>query len=195
LADILRELTGVRRRLASLERLLLPVSPPGASGYTTAQQDNISTYVLLAHAELEGFLEFCALEAVEIVEAAWRNQVRMRALCTLIFFHHSQASGEYEISEKTVVKALNFYRSTVGTSHGIKVKNLYALFLPLGFVHTDFDETWLATMNSFGSTRGDSAHNWMKTRLRINPDDVKNDINNIIVPELRSIALRIKKLR
>jgi hypothetical protein len=196
LADVLKELQGVKRRLSALEVLLLPTGPAGPRGYNTQQSDRISTYVLLAHAELEGFLEFCALEAVEMIELAWASRVKMRALCTLVFFHHTsmEKRGDYEIDERSVPKALNFYRATVGMSHGIKTKNLYSLFLPLGFLHTDFDETWLATMNSFGSTRGDSAHNWVRTRLTIDPNDVRYNINKIIVPELRSIALRVKRL-
>jgi hypothetical protein len=99
LADVLKELQGVKRRLSALEVLLLPTGPAGPRGYNTQQSDRISTYVLLAHAELEGFLEFCALEAVEMIELAWASRVKMRALCTLVFFHHTsmEKRGDYEI--------------------------------------------------------------------------------------------------
>lgn len=195
--DLLAEFRGVKRRTLLLQGMLLPSSPPGAKGYSRRQQDLISSYVLLVHAEIEGYLEFCAQEAADRLSTAWDNKVIRNTLSKLVFFHHSFAEkGEIcQLNDRSVKKAINFYLGTIDSNHGVKTKNIYSLFFPLGFVHNDFDSVWLSTMDSFGVRRGDSAHTWVKTRQQINPRDVSIDVNKIIVPELRNIALKVDRLK
>ena len=46
----------------------------------------------------------------------------------------------------------------MGKNHGIKEKNILGLLLPIRLSMSDINQTWLATIDSFGSDQGNTAH-------------------------------------
>jgi hypothetical protein len=66
------------------------------------------------------------------------------------------------------------------------VDHLLRLLLPVGVQEHELDRTWLATIDSFGSVRGDTAHQAMRTQQ---PPDPANELAIVrqIVTGLRQL--------
>jgi hypothetical protein len=185
------------KRIRLLELRLLPAQQK-VSGYTSEQRDLIASYVLLAHAEIESFLELCADLAADRALDRWKSaQVCTKTMSRLLLFHHSRAQlkDPCRVGAKEIERAVAFFKNEVRQNHGIKEKNVLSLFLPLGVAHSDLDSVWLATVNSFGQKRGDSAHTWAKTRQQIDPKTVRTEVNDVILPNLSRIARMIGRLK
>ena len=69
---------------------------------------------------------------------------------------------------------LNTYAKS--KNNGIKREDVLRLLLPIGINESEIDETWLATTNSFGSSRGQVAH----TSNRVyNAPDPKSEYDTV----------------
>jgi hypothetical protein len=75
-----------------------------------------------------------------------------------------------------------------------KEKDLLRLLLPIGVREYQIDRTWIATMDSFGSARGDIAHQSFRTQQ---PPDPANELATVrqIVDGLRKIDALVSQLR
>lgn len=70
-------------------------------------------------------------------------------------------------------------------NHGIKETNLLRILLPLGVRVEDFDATWISTVETFSSLRGEAAHKGF----------VKNEFNHLdILENVKKIKEGIKSL-
>lgn len=175
----------MRSNLAALRRELLPRSFDATGNYPDRQRSRAAAYRLLAHAEFESFLEDRAMETAISATARWRSTRRTcPALVGLLAFceravesappsispPQANQAGNWakrlELDER-VNASMTIYASTVRNNHGIKEANVLGLLLPLGFPTNKLDQTWLASMDSFGSTRGAVAH---RSIVRINVD-------------------------
>jgi hypothetical protein len=94
-----------------------------------------------------------------------------------------------------VAAAISSHRSTVNGNNGVQEKNLLQMFFPVGIDYDHLDAAWLATMNSFGSTRGGFAHTThIKTTQAIDLQSQYRTIKQNILPELKKFDKRISKL-
>ena len=66
--------------------------------------------------------------------------------------------------------------------------------MPIGIKNTDLDNTWLNTLNSFGSKRGEFAHTTATVSIVPNHNDIKRDVQNILT-ELKSLDRIIQTLK
>ncbi|MFL9869540.1 hypothetical protein PQR67_35670 [Paraburkholderia fungorum] len=133
----------LKARIAQLE-FLLPNQPPNDETEEQQQQDNIRAFLLLCHAEVETFVEDLAKILGESLVAELRNF----RLGTRFSRSHAEAA------ERRYVDAIS-------SNHGVKESNLLTMFGLFGFsekTFVDIDPGFLSEFNSYGSTRGDSAH-------------------------------------
>jgi hypothetical protein len=162
--------TELEGRLADLRRNLLDFLPPppqSKTSYTPQELDLTRSYVLLAHAEIEAFCEDLAgakaRSARNTFDARGKVTPSLRRILSYYICKERKSWSEVlKPSVPTVRIAWQSHLSTIESNNGVKRQNLEKLFYPVGIVEPHLDATWLAEMDSFGSNRGNWAHNSIK---------------------------------
>ena len=149
--------------------------------------DQLASFRLLMHAELEGYFERKASRALAELQAEFdKDKVRTRdfaALVSLFLFavpadasSGSQGSkshpepmwtpdgkGEFKNSAQ---RALGQAREFIKTNNGIKEASVYVLSALQGHFPDELDDVLVTTLNEFGKLRGDVAHDSWKHNTR-----------------------------
>lgn len=200
----------MRRNLAALRREFLPRIFDPVGNYSDRQRSRAAAYRLLAHAEIESFLEDRAMETATSAMRSWRATGRTcPVLLGLLAFcersvesappsvtppQASQASvwtKRLEIDER-LNASMTIYATTVRNNHGVKEANILELLLPLGLPTIKLDQTWLASMDSFGADRGLVAHRPM-VRINVDPAGELATIKGLVAP-LANIDVELETL-
>jgi hypothetical protein len=168
--------------------------------YSDRQLTRTIAYRVLAHAEIESYLEDRAWEVVQNAKNMWDNKgkINLTLICLLGFSgltmdeppetlspkkaNKTVPDEKIKISKKIDLALANFKR-VINENHGLKEKNILALLLPIGIDIKDLDTSWLATMNTFGENRGEVAHKsatFYSIIQPINPVDEVNMVKQII---------------
>jgi hypothetical protein len=167
-------------------------SPTGT--YNQRTLDRARGYRVLAHAEIESFIEDITLGAAKSAMAEW---VRSRKpsdliICLLAHYHDgynvdgvdifplSSRPKTKESIKQTVQIALNQYISIHNDNHGVREENLMKMLLPIGVRRDDLDETWITNLNEFGKRRGEVAHKAVKVQQQIDPLAEFNDVKSLL---------------
>jgi len=162
---------------------------------------------LLAHAEIESYLEDRAIEVATDAVARWRVDLKAeRVILGLIAFHHSQEpvtrlklkdlhTKNQMHAEETVLKANQRYHYVLANNHGIKEENVLQLLLPLGVRPSEIDSAWLSTIDSFASARGKTAHKSVKTQQPPDPKTERDNVKQILegLKEIDKMLGRLKR--
>lgn len=190
----------LRQRLGELRKNLLPSKFSETGDYTDRQIDRARGYKLLAHAEIESYIEEMAKETILKAITDWKNLKKpSNIIISFISSFHSGWSTDDTDSNEQIIKlaknrakkpsnaapeiidlAQTQFIQTLKDNHGIKESNLKSLLSPIGIDIRDLDPTWIADINNFGSRRGDIAHNSKKTSAQINPKDEYQTVNNLL---------------
>ena len=166
----------LKRELIRLRKQFLPkiISPTG--DYSDRKIALTIAYRVLAHAEIESYIEDRVWEIALNAKRKWDNERKVnRTLISLIAFSGQMmelppdtlnpvrasreiSSNRIRIDEK-IRLAINAFRKVIDQNHGLKEANLLALLLPIGIDADDLNSVvTLATMNTFGEQRGLVAH-------------------------------------
>ena len=183
-------------RLDKLEAHLLPRAFSLTGRYAPRQQDYTRAFLLLVHAELESYFEDRARKLVGLAQAQYqRKGVCTPLLSRLLVYHQATKDELGPVSPLAVGKAINYYLDHLDKNHGIKEKNLLTIFLPLGISHADLDAQLIAACNQLAQKRGQFAHASFKTHQQVDPKTERDNIRKNILPELKNLETRLKKLR
>lgn len=177
-------------RLTELRRHMLPARFSNVGSYSEREIDRAKGYRLLVHAEFESYLEDVCKNAVLSAIGKWKaNRHASNAMIALLASYHSSWNVHDEIEnsqiieiaksrkniKESIVKVIDLacaqFIQRIEENHGIREKNVKALLFAVGIDITDIDNTWLADIDSFGTSRGDIAHKSKKTTTLINPED------------------------
>jgi hypothetical protein len=183
------------KELSRLKKQFLPkISPTGL--YSERQLALTLAYRVLAHAEIEAYLEDRVREVVIDAKKDWDNtgKTRRALICLLAFSgqmmdtppntltptNSSQDAWEkkLKISKKLDSAITCFYR-VIKQNHGVKEANILALLLPIGIDSDDLDSAWLATMNTFGEQRGLVAHSSATSYRTVQPPDPATELSTV----------------
>ena len=186
-------------RLVELKEHLLPQKFSPTGDYTELQQDQARGYRLLAHAEIESYLEDIARAVVDASIKAWKNkgESTKQLVAFLACYHsgwiasdsvHNEQIVELARSRKNVRDSVNKiidlahaqFIQRVKNNHGVKEENFLLLILPTGIDKDDLDQTWIANLNNFGSLRGAVAHNKKSITEQINPQDEYATVSDLL---------------
>lgn len=172
----------LKKRIQQLDRRLPGTSATGA--YSEAEYDMVRAYRLLAHAEIEAYVEDAALASATEATQAWIRTGKPQ-FCTvhlMLFDDHENLSQSWTSSnyQFRVQKLLDRYRESIKNNHGIKARNILKMLLPLGIRERELSPTWLATMNSFGQERGEVAHSAMAVQTPPDPVTEKTRVHQIL---------------
>jgi hypothetical protein len=202
----------LNRELNRLKKEFLPkISPTGV--YTDRQLSRTLAYRILAHAEIESYLEDRAWEVALNAKKAWDNTDKTcRTLVTLVAFSAlamdappdtlTPIKGSKKVKlekikiSKKIDLAIESFNQVIKGNHGVKEANILALLLPIGIDSDDLDTAWLATMNTFGKERGIVAHTSATSYRTVQPPDPATELNTVkqITQELLKLDELINKL-
>jgi hypothetical protein len=166
----------LQKEVSTLRRLLLPSKLSATGLYPLRVYTKVLSFRVLAHAEIEAFLEdrvreLC-LESMKKYKTHGRITTTTAALLAFSGLElkrppqfvvsskpHQQTSLDEKLYiEKKLERAASSFYTAVDSNHGLKEKNLLMLLLPVGIDPASLDSVWLQSMNSFGSDRGMVAH-------------------------------------
>ena len=173
---------GLRTRIRELRDHLLPKYFDPTGTYTDRQIDRARGFRLLAHAEIEAYLEEVVLETANKAFDAWRQRgVITQPLMSLVAYvelnlgevPQTKQSGSPRDLNSRIERSKNSFNTYVKSrNHGITERNILRLLLPVGINEFDIDSVWLATTDSFGQSRGLTAH---LSNQVYNPPDPRNE--------------------
>ncbi|MCZ8184221.1 MAG: hypothetical protein O9322_14705 [Beijerinckiaceae bacterium] len=173
------------------------------SAFTLTPQLSIRAlaYRVLAHAEIEQFLEDRVIEIVMSTDKAFKNR-RFVSETTICLLNYSQITlskvpeslspppGKSQNDWNAVIfpdsnffKAVSTYVNRVrNQNHGVKEENVLSMLLPIGFSATDIDSLLLIELNDFGRKRGAAAHAGLGQHVRagVNPLDEIAQVQRIL---------------
>ncbi|WP_349645838.1 HEPN domain-containing protein [Candidatus Parabeggiatoa sp. HSG14] len=155
----------------------------------------VRAFLVLAHAEIESFIEDRVKEVVLKANKIWKNDQKVsKSLLALLAFsgremekpapslNPARAAPQTKWDKKlSLTERINIatraFHDVLNNNHGIKEENLLHLLLPIGIEVNDLDILWLTNMNDFGKKRGEIAHlSFYKTQYQIEP---KNEYDKI----------------
>lgn len=203
----------MRSRLKELRKHMLPTNFSPTGSYSERQQDHARGYRLLAHAEIEAYLEDVSRATVTEAIRRWRNEGQpSKPLISFLASYHSSWSVGDNISNEEIIqiaksrvnikesvdKVINLaqtqFLQRIKDNHGIKENNFHVLIVPTGIDPSELDATWITNLNNFGSLRGAIAHNSKRASDEINPQDELNAVESL-VSGLEDLDRRINQLQ
>lgn len=164
-------------RIGELHFRFVPVlNPTGA--YSDAEYDRMRAFRLLAHAEIEKYLELLLEDAVTRFShkiMAWQTSAQPQSALVVRLASHL----ELEI------------RSLIKKNHGAKKDNILSLLKPLGINGTHLDNLWLDAMDAYGTVRGSFAHNSNRATQLLDPKTEQDLLYKQLLPELGKLEILV----
>jgi hypothetical protein len=176
--------------------------PTGSYRHPLRVTTHALSFRVLAHAEVETYLEDRALEVATTALHAWETQ----RFVSLVTFHLIGFSGKSvdlppdtlfttdlnkmkdwptrtTIDDRFARCVADFYKRVRLENHGVKEKNIMEMFVPIGFDMTKCDALFLQTMSIFGEARGNVAHTSGKSHVQkaVDPRDEYTALLNILI--------------
>jgi hypothetical protein len=183
------------KRLEQLRHRMLPRKFSPTGDYTPVQLDRTRGYRLLAHAEIEAFLEDRASDLVNRAFNCWRTDFKPRHTITALLAFCRIGDKKYGTVLESIGAALATYNYIVRNNHGVKEDDILKFLLPCGIDKGQMDATWLATLSSFGAARGEIAHSSVRVHQPIDPRTEYDTVTNKILPGIRELDDLMAKIR
>lgn len=168
----------LRRNISALRIELLPhrFSRTGAYSNPERESTRALAFRVLAHAELEAYVEDRVRDLAVKAIADWRSSQRVTPVIAALIAFVGRDLGaipetavppqptqiaswpaKIDLTER-IQLCVNAFIAVIDDNHGVKEKNLLRLLLPVGISIAALHPTLLADMNSFGARRGEAAH-------------------------------------
>jgi hypothetical protein len=183
----------LQKRVAELRSHFIPrIDRTGV--YSDRQYDRVRGYRLLVHAEIESYLEDRVTDLAIQSFTYWKADRRPRTCLTaLVAYYDTQfpsvpssvlrpaQNTTLDLLEARIEKAKNIFVLKAKTkNHGIREEDVLSLILPVGVQAADLDQTWLATIDSFGQERGLTAHTAGRTQQPPDPASEVQTVSQLI---------------
>jgi hypothetical protein len=167
----------LRQRIATLKTHFLDFQQNDSA--LPINQDKIRAFKLLVHAEIESYIENAVLKVWNECDTRWRVSRRIISpLAFLIMFSASrfEANDSQLNRNDRIEQILKSFKQLIADNNGIKRKNILRLVVPLGVDYSSIDQTWLATIESYGGSRGQVAHASYSVQHQL---DRNNELSNL----------------
>lgn len=166
--------------MRDLRNRLLPrqFTTTGSYRYGESVEIKARSFVVLAHAEVETYLEDRVVEIATTALQSWNQHARVcRTTLCLLGFSGSELTkppttlappkgskakkwpAMLDVSDRLEKAVEGYIESVSRRNHGVREPNLLKMFLPIGFHHSKCDPVLLTELNEFGKVRGQLAHN------------------------------------
>ncbi|CAI0827591.1 HEPN domain-containing protein [Serratia quinivorans] len=186
-------------RITELRVNLLPHEFSSIGEYSPQEQDMAKGFRLLSHAEFESYLEDVSKDIVMDAVKKWRNdRIPSITIVSFLAAYHSSWSSSNDIHNDEIISlaknrtnpkdsimdavniALKQFIQKIKSNHGIKAENFKTLIFPTGLDVDSIDNNLFIKLDSFGSKRGEIAHNSAKVVNAINPQDELNEVTELL---------------
>lgn len=196
----------LERRVATLRKRFLPKDFSATGTYNETERDFARAFRLLAHAEIEAYIEDRARNLAIRSVARFKADGRTRTVVFALASYHliQKQLSEQDFTElytqsinhasTALDDAAAAYHHCLRENHGIRTINVLRVLLPVGIKVTDIDATWLSTMDSYGQLRGETAHTAVGAQQLIDPKTEFDTVTNLL-QGLRDIDSAIQKLQ
>jgi hypothetical protein len=184
----------LKKRVERLANSLLPADVLSGT-YSDKQEDQIHAYIVLAHAEIEEFLERLAQY---VLDRARRNSTPPQCvpvISRLILYKSARGNEKIDgITVESIASAVTYYENILTRNHGIKADNLFKMYMPLGLTHDDFDPVLMQELDAFGTLRGGIAHTAARLKQGSSPSKERRKVESIVA-ELSHLDQKIRALQ
>lgn len=156
---------------------------------TPENQMKLRACISFIHAEIENYFESIGLKSLDAyVNNSLSKRVRNKIKYALVVYNHKSYEGAPEDIVARIDIAIRTYKTSIQQNNGIKEKDILKILLPVGYPFSELDNTWLATLNSFGAFRGKLIHASMnKINNLIGYNYFEDNIMSVIIPGIRNI--------
>ena len=202
-----KHFSSLNKNLSKIGKIFLSMKNRSNGAYTVQEQTNARAYGLLAHAEIEHYFEAVAKEVVQNAYKKWKSDKKpSHVLMSVATFMNIKkefpsrvrkvdlANNKNGLIETRYELHVSKYIKILVDNNGIKETNLLKILLPLGIHLDEIDSTFLNSIDSFGTDRGEIAHNSIKTKILIDPFTKEKDVNNILT-EIRKLDTKLIYLK
>jgi hypothetical protein len=168
--------------IETLRNCLLPLTfdPTGTYAAPVEVQARTRAFVVLAHAEVETYLEGSARKIAKRAEGVWQKSKRITRPFAYVVSHFGETVRFPLAATKDIDPSVGFaaafdsafkkfYRS-INDNHGIRETNVLSLFCPLGMPTNILGGSLLPELNSYGAHRGEYAHNSASVVQMLDPE-------------------------
>ena len=199
-----QQFRSLQTRIRRLREHFLPRQFEPTGRYSELQLDRARAYRLLAHAEIESYLEQVVSETANEAYDIWENKglITDPLIAMVAYWENAPRTvptakpidGPRDLRDRVKQAKDSLTRYANAENHGIRERNILRLLLPIGINEYDIDTTWLSTTDSFGRDRGDSVH---RSNRVTNPPDPKTEHDRVgqILEGLMAIDHRLLKFR
>lgn len=153
------------RRIAGLRKSMLPSRFDPLGQYPDKVRDRVMGFRVLAHAEIEAYIEERSQAAVRLAATYWKHKRKSsKVLIALASFVHAKTPSppieflKDDNLKKRIDVAVTTFEQRIRDNHGIRFRHIVPLLSMVGIEEDEVDQIWLANLDSFGRSRGDTAH-------------------------------------
>ena len=182
----------LHRELIKAKRAFLPASFNSLGNYSELQSDRARGFLLVAHAEIESFIEDRARDTAKTSVDMWRSKRKtttaLASLLTYMFLE--ECEPRWKNIDQRIGYAHNKFNVSVRDNNGVKIDNLRKLLMPVGQDIEALDPLFLSEIDNFGESRGAAAHasNWQSTgRTVFDPKLECDRVFDKLLPHLKSL--------
>ena len=189
--------------LQRISKILPPDRADGDFDYSAEDIDFIRAYYLLAHAEIETYIEGCLLEIVNNSYLKWKNSGDLDdVLLSLVIYYHPAVVGDGRDRAISTIESggkkgvIEFskkkFERELERNNRIRSKSIEKMLKICGFDLLE-NSSLLPDLESFSKTRGRYAHD-AHAKQHEPPKQAKKSVEQIIFQLENLEALRVRLL-
>lgn len=181
------DLERLRERIDVLREVFLPEPWDALGFYDDGIRELAAAFTVMAHAEIEAYVEARVLAFANRCEADWiasgSETLALAGFVRIAFEDAPKQALEAPSLDHLIRTGRRMVDSRVGGNHGIKEANLGRLLEGVGIELSALPIGLVQRLSSLGGTRGIYAHNSGGARNLVNPKD-EHDIVALILVDL-----------
>lgn len=152
-------------------------------------QRKLRACISLIHSEFEAYFELIGLKVIDAYQSnRMSKKQKGRFTYSISLYNLKNYEGQSEDINKRIDSSVSLFKNGLAQNNGIKEKDILKILLPIGIPIASIDSTWLTSINSFGSLRGELIHKNINqiTRL-IGYQYIDETVHKILIPGTRII--------
>lgn len=179
--------------------------------YSARAYDMTRAYQVLCHAEVEECIEVLYLGFATRAVQRWNATRRLqRSTRALLGYYALVKAGRslkklprgrtrlrpprtMRVTARTMAAAHTAFLHVVSGNHGLKDANVRRMGACLGIAEDDFDPVWLAAMDTFGRSRGDTAHRSVRSVPSVPDPATQRQLVKDVISGVRRLDMMLQR--
>jgi hypothetical protein len=154
----------LHKRTGKLKSKFVNFEQDPSGQYNFEESIRATSFIVLAHAELEWYFERWSMRFLQRIENSWNSKGKVsEALLHIVRFYSKERNvptsiPSTDIWSEAITDSVIRHRSVIDNNNGIKRDRICSLFHPYGFRLNDYEAYLLEELHTFGKDRGQFAH-------------------------------------